>query len=91
MTIEFARKYGLPVPPVVLPPGADPATFSLGNEAYVGPGTLYNSEFLNGLGVQDGIRAAIDKLASLGVGKGVTQCACATGAPASATGAARSR
>jgi len=71
--IEFARKYGLPVPPVVLPPGADPATFNLGNEAYVGPGTLYNSEFLNGLGVQDGIRTAIDKLASLGVGKGVTQ------------------
>ena len=70
--LDFARKYSLEVPPVVLPPGADPATNSIGNEAYVGPGTLYNSGFLNGLDVDAGIRAAIDKLASLGVGKGVT-------------------
>ena len=26
--LDFARKYGRPVVPVVLPPGADPATFS---------------------------------------------------------------
>ena len=25
--LDFARKYGLPVPPVVLPPGEDPAEF----------------------------------------------------------------
>ena len=25
--LDFARKYGLPVKPVILPPGADPATF----------------------------------------------------------------
>src|SRR6201996_5900138 len=30
---EFARKYGLPIPPVVLPPGADPAPFALGDGA----------------------------------------------------------
>ena len=34
--MEFARKYGLNVTPVVLPPGADPATFRLGNEAMSG-------------------------------------------------------
>ena len=28
--IEFARKYGLPIRPVVLPPGADPASYTLG-------------------------------------------------------------
>ncbi len=28
--LDFARKYGLPVTPVVLPPGADPATFHVG-------------------------------------------------------------
>jgi len=31
--VEFARKYGLPVTPVVLPPGADPATFAIADEA----------------------------------------------------------
>ena len=43
--MDFARKYGLGVTPVVLPPGADPATFSLGNEAYTGPGTAYQLRF----------------------------------------------
>src|SRR3954453_9344015 len=44
--LEFARKYGRPVIPVVLPPGADPAAFAIGDEAYVGDGTLYHSAFL---------------------------------------------
>ena len=35
--LDFARKYGLDVVPVVLPPGEDPAKFAIGNEAYVGP------------------------------------------------------
>src|SRR5215472_18760196 len=43
--LEFARKYGRPVVPVVLPPGADPATFKIEGEAYVGDGTMINSEF----------------------------------------------
>jgi leucyl-tRNA synthetase len=70
--MDFARKYGLPVTPVVLPPGADPATFSLGSEAYVGPGTIFNSGFLDGLTVDAAKRAAIAKLEALGVGKGLT-------------------
>jgi leucyl-tRNA synthetase len=70
--LEFARKYGLVVVPVILPPGADPATFSIAKEAYVGPGTVYNSEFLNGLDVDAAKRAAIDALAAKGVGEGVT-------------------
>ena len=70
--LEFARKYGLSVIPVVLPPGADSATFSIGKEAYVGPGTAYNSDFLNGLDVDAAKRAAIDALAAKGVGEGVT-------------------
>src|ERR1700752_2233155 len=32
--LDFARNSGLPVKPVVLPPGADPATFAVENEAY---------------------------------------------------------
>jgi leucyl-tRNA synthetase len=49
--LDFARKYGLEVTPVVLPPDADPATFEVGDTAYVGEGALYHSEFLNGLDV----------------------------------------
>src|SRR5580704_9102023 len=35
--LDFARKYGLPVRPVVLPAGADPATYQVGTEAWTGP------------------------------------------------------
>ena len=70
--LDFARKYGLTVTPVVLPPGADPATFAVGREAYVGPGTAYNSGFLDGLEVDAAKRAAIDALAAKDVGQGVT-------------------
>ena len=51
--LDFARKYGLPVIPVVLPPDADPASFEVGNEAYVGPGSIYHSGFLDGLSIED--------------------------------------
>jgi leucyl-tRNA synthetase len=49
--LDFARKYRLPVIPVVLPDGADPAAFTIGTEAFLGDGTLINSDFLNGLDV----------------------------------------
>lgn len=48
---DFARKYGLPITPVVLPPDADAATFALGDEPYDGDGTLFNSQFLDGMDV----------------------------------------
>jgi leucyl-tRNA synthetase len=69
--LDFARKYGLSVTPVVLPPHADPTTFQIGSEAYVGPGTAYNSDFLNGLDVDAAKRTAIDALAQRGIGEGV--------------------
>src|SRR6201999_2990755 len=34
--LDFARKYNLPVKPVVLPPDEDPKTFAVGDEAYTG-------------------------------------------------------
>ncbi len=52
--LDFARKYDLPVLPVVVPSDADPATFEVGNEAYVGPGKLANSSFLDGMTVEQG-------------------------------------
>ncbi|MEM7191492.1 MAG: leucine--tRNA ligase, partial [Pseudomonadota bacterium] len=60
--LEFARSYGLPVLPVVLPPGADPKTFEIGDEAYSGDGTLINSAFLDGLAVTDAKNAMADRL-----------------------------
>jgi leucyl-tRNA synthetase len=59
--LEFARAKGLPVIPVVLPPGADPGTFTIGDEAYIGDGTLMNSDFLDGLDVD----AAKEKMADV--------------------------
>src|SRR5690348_7352570 len=50
--LDFANKYHLPVLPVVVPEGTDPATFSVGTEAYTGPGVLRNSGFLDGLDVE---------------------------------------
>jgi leucyl-tRNA synthetase len=49
--LDFARKYSLPVIPVVGPKGVDPATVEIGTEAYVGDGLLINSDFLDGMDV----------------------------------------
>jgi leucyl-tRNA synthetase len=70
--LDFARKYGLPVKPVVLPPDADPASHSIDKEAYEGPGTIYNSKFLDGLTTEAAIARAIEELEKLGLGEGAT-------------------
>ncbi len=70
--LDFARKYGLPVRPVVLPPGADPAAFEIGKEAYVGPGSIYRSDFLDGLDIEAAKAAAIDRIEAAGKGEGAT-------------------
>jgi len=68
--IEFARKFGLRVVPVVLPPGADPTSFTIGDTAYVGPGTIFNSDFLDGLDVEAAKRRVIEQLEKRGLGQG---------------------
>jgi len=68
--LDFARKYDLPVIPVVLPSDADPADFAIGDIAYTGDGVLYQSHFLNGMDVPSAIAAAISKLEELGQGEG---------------------
>jgi leucyl-tRNA synthetase len=57
---------------VVLPEDADPTTFAIADEAYVGPGRLYNSEFLDGLEVEAAKAAVIAKLETMEVGTGET-------------------
>ena len=71
--LDFARKYGLGVIPVVLPPGEDPETYAIGDEAYVGDGTAINSDFLDGLGVDAAKAAATERLEQQGDGEGTVQ------------------
>ncbi len=71
--LDFARKYGLPVTPVVLPAGADAATYAVDDVAYVDDGVIYNSRFLDGLSTQDAIVRAIAELEKIDLGRGTTQ------------------
>src|SRR5204862_7088 len=41
--LDFARKYGLPVTPVVLPADQDPKTFAVADVAYADDGGIFNS------------------------------------------------
>jgi len=71
--LDFARKYNLDVTPVILPAGEDPKTFNVGTEAYTGDGTLFNSEFLNGMSAKDALSNMIRRFEEMGRGKGSTQ------------------
>ncbi|MEE8258181.1 MAG: leucine--tRNA ligase, partial [Sphingomonadales bacterium] len=67
--LDFARKYKLSTPAVILPEGEDEAAFEIGTEAYTGPGTMINSEFLNGLSTDEAQKRIIKHLESAGTGK----------------------
>ncbi len=69
--LDFARKYGLATPAVVLPPGEPADGFAVGADAYDGPGEIINSGFLNGLDTVDAKRSAIAALEQAGAGTGV--------------------
>jgi len=68
--LDFARKYGLPVVPVVCPDRGQDIDLAAGL-AYDGDGTMINSGFLNGLTTSDAQRRAIAALEETGAGKGV--------------------
>jgi leucyl-tRNA synthetase len=57
--LDFARKYGLPVKPVVVPEGQDRTSFVIADEAYTGPGLLAGSGFMDGMSVADAKAAII--------------------------------
>jgi len=59
--LEFARKYRLPVTPVVCPEDQDPTTFAIDDVAYDGDGRMINSRFLDGLTIPE----AKEKVAGL--------------------------
>jgi leucyl-tRNA synthetase len=66
--LDFARKYKLTVTPVVVPDGTDAKSFDVGNEAYVGPGKLANSKFLDGMSVDEAKAEVAKRLEGAGQG-----------------------
>ncbi len=62
--LDFARKYGLPVVPVVMPKDGDAASFTIGDTAYDGDGVMINSRFLDGKTTDEAFQAVADKLSS---------------------------
>ncbi len=73
--MDFARKYGLPVIAVVAPKNKadDPAyvaALEASDEAAPGDGVAINSDFLDGLSVDDAKRAVIERLKEIGAGEG---------------------
>ena len=69
--LDFARKYNLEVLPVILPSDQNEKDFEIKNEAYVENGTLINSDFLNGMKVEQAKNIVIKKFedSKKGVGK----------------------
>lgn len=75
---DFARKYDLPILPVVKPSDKDAASgawVSSGSgadmeSAYTGPGAIMNSGFLDGKDVDEAISLAISKIEGMGLGEG---------------------
>lgn len=70
--LDFARKYNLSVTAVVIPEDAD-GTFAIEKQAYTGNGRLANSDFLNGMTIEDAKTAAIKKFESMKLGAAETQ------------------
>jgi len=67
--LDFARKYMLATPRVISADGEDAP---VGDEAYSGPGTLINSDFLNGMDVEAAKAEVIRRAESEGWGQGTT-------------------
>ncbi len=62
--LDFARKYDLPVVPVVMPKDGDAATFEIGDTAFVDDGVMINSRFLDGKSTDEAFQLVADRLAA---------------------------
>ena len=67
--LDFARQYNLEVIPVVKPNNVDLNSFKIDNEAFTDEGVLINSEFLNGLNINDAKNKIIDEIEKKKIGK----------------------
>ncbi|MBB6485647.1 leucine--tRNA ligase [Rhizobium lusitanum] len=66
--LDFARKYGLPVVPVVMPADGDATSFSVGDIAYDGGGVMINSRFLDGMSTDQAFETVATKLSETSIG-----------------------
>jgi len=66
--LDFARRYDLPVVPVVMPEGADAATFAIADEAYTDDGVMINSRFLDGMSPKAAFEEVATRLAGVSAG-----------------------
>jgi leucyl-tRNA synthetase len=70
--LDFARKYDLPVIPVVAPLDTDPASFTVGDEAFVDKDgvavVLINSDFLDGMSVPEAKEEIANRMDAAGIG-----------------------
>ncbi len=62
---EFALKYNLSILPVVKPND----DWNYNKKPYIGDGTIYNSEFLDGLSIGEAKKSSLEKLTDLEIGK----------------------
>ena len=67
--LDFANKYKLKVLPVVKPKNIDATKFVIKNEAFIGDGILFNSDFLNNLTVNKAIEKIIRVITKKKLGK----------------------
>ncbi|MGG6894665.1 leucine--tRNA ligase [Rhizobium sp. BR 315] len=66
--LDFARKYDLPVVPVVMPKDGDAASFCIGDVAYDGDGIMINSRFLDGMSIEEAFETVATKLSDTSLG-----------------------
>ena len=67
--LDFAREYDIDVIPVVKPSDISEDTFKIGLEAFTDDGIIINSQFLNGLSVNDAKSKVIEEIEKKKIGK----------------------
>jgi len=67
--LDFANAYNLDVIPVVKPSEKKIKDFIIKDEAFIGDGTLINSQFLNGLNINDAKNKIVSEIEKRKIGK----------------------
>ncbi len=67
--LDFAKEYNLEVIPVVKPIDEFNDSFNLDNDAYTGEGTIINSDFLNGLKIDEAKNKIIEEIENKKIGR----------------------
>jgi leucyl-tRNA synthetase len=66
--LDFARKYDLPVVPVVMPKDGDASSFAIGDTAFTDDGVIINSRFLDGLSTAEAFEQVANRLSNQSLG-----------------------